>query len=88
MGGECVQVCDADIYGAAQQRSSLHGPLYDGVKISGRFAQLVHLRHTTREVLKAFWRTAAWQGLIAAVQPDIHTHHIDHLITISATDKI
>lgn len=54
MGGECVQVCDADIYGAAQQRSSLHGPLYDGVKISGRFAQLVHLRHTTREVLKAF----------------------------------
>lgn len=62
-----------DVYGAAQQRSSVDGPANDAVEIGGGFPQLVHFRHAAREVLKALWRAAAWQSLITTIQPGRHT---------------
>ncbi len=58
-----------NVYGAAQQWSSVYGPADDAVEVGGGFLQLVHLRHAACKVLKALWRAAAWQSLIAAVQP-------------------
>lgn len=58
-----------DVYGAAQQWSSVYGSTHDAEEVRGSFAQLVHLRHATCEVLKSLGRAATWQSLITAVQP-------------------
>lgn len=47
-----------DVYGAAQQRSSVYGSTHDAEEVRGSLAQLVHLRHTTCEVLEALARAA------------------------------
>ncbi len=64
-----VYVCETDVYGAAQQWSSLQSFADDTMKISGSFLQLVHLRHATSEVHKTFGGAAAGQCLVWAVQP-------------------
>lgn len=61
---------DAHIDRAAQQRASVQRFVDYPVKISGSAAELVHLGHTTSEVLKPFCGAASRQGLIGAVQPD------------------
>lgn len=55
---------------ATQQRASLQGFANYPVEIFGSLAELVHLRHTTCEVLKAFSGAPSGQSLIRAVQPD------------------
>lgn len=59
-----------DINRAAEQRAPLHGSADNAEQVGGGFGQFVHLCHTTREVLEAFRRAAARQGLVTTVQSE------------------
>lgn len=60
----------AHIDRAAQQGASVQGLSDDPVQISGGAAELVHLRHTPREVLEPFGGASSRQSLVGAVQPN------------------
>lgn len=64
-----VCVSCANIDGAAQQGASFQCFVDDAVQVSGGAAELVHLRHAAREVLKAFSGASSRQGLVGSVQP-------------------
>jgi len=59
LGQRMNECCSTDIDRTAEQRSSLYGPADDAVEVRGRLLQLVHLRHTSCEVLKALRRAPA-----------------------------
>lgn len=59
---------------AAQQRASLQSFADYPVQISGSPAELIHFRHATCEVLKAFGSASSRQRLIGAIQSDRISH--------------
>lgn len=56
--------------GAAQQGAPVQGFTDDPVQVPWSLTELVHLRHTAGEVLKAFCGAASRQSLIGTIQPD------------------
>lgn len=58
-----------NIYRAAHQGASLHSPSDDAEEVGWSFFQLIHLCHSTGEVLKPLRRGASGKSLVAAVQP-------------------
>lgn len=70
MSWRCASVSSTCIDGAAQQGASVQSFADYPVQMSGSPAELVHLRHTTGEVLKPFSGASARQSLIGAIQPD------------------
>lgn len=65
----CVLVCGAYIDWAAQQGASIQSFVDDPVKVSRGAAELVHLRHAARKVLKPFCGASARQSLVGSIQP-------------------
>lgn len=83
------------IDGAAQQGASLQRFANYPVEISWSSAELIHLRHTTSEVLKPFSGAPSRQSLIGAIQPDstsrthftliaVHNSSLDYGLLLNA----
>lgn len=58
-----------NVYRAAHQGASIHSSSDDAEEVRWSFFQLIHLRHSTGEVLKPLRRAASGKSLVAAVQP-------------------
>lgn len=71
----CVLVCGAYIDWAAHQGASIQSFVDDPVKVSGGAAELVHLRHAARKVLKPFCGASARQSLVGSIQPGTMEKH-------------